>query len=266
MIHFTKMEGIGNDYIYADAIHQNIPLDATFIRKISDRHFGIGSDGLIVILPSRLADFKMRIFNADGSEAKMCGNGIRCFAKFCYDHHLTDQKVMRIETLSGIKTVRLLFDGEKPTGAQVSMGPATFIDGGLEHNTIVNGVTYTYHLVSMGNPHAVVFCDDLGLNVNEVGEIISRDTNVAGGVNVEFVHIINKKEIAVRVYERGSQETMACGTGACASVIESLRQHLTESQVTVHLLGGDLKIICLDKDILMEGPATTVFEGEIKEV
>jgi len=260
------MEGLGNDYIYADGIHQRVPLEAEFIKRISDRHFGIGSDGLIVILPSETADFKMRIFNADGSEAKMCGNGIRCFAKFCYDHHLTDKKVLQIETLSGIKTVNLIFNGKHPTAARVSMGPAALMDGGITHQVEIEGNRYTYHLVSMGNPHAVVFVNDLSLNVNKVGEIISRDTQVDGGVNVEFVQVVNAQEISVRVYERGSQETMACGTGACASAAESLRQKLTASQVTVHLLGGDLMIQCLQDDIIMEGPATSVFEGEIQEV
>lgn len=264
MISFTKMEGIGNDYIYLDGIHQQVPLDEMFIQKVSHRHFGIGSDGIVVILPSEIADFKMRIFNADGSEAKMCGNGIRCFAKFCYDKGLTTNKTIRIETLSGIKTVTLLSDGKEINGARVAMGQAYLIDGGIDHQLEVDGTIYLYHLISMGNPHAVVLVDHLDIDVNKVGEIVSLDSKVPSGVNVEFVKVKNRNEIDIRVYERGSQETMACGTGACASLAECVRQELTDRKATVHLLGGNLYIQCLADDILMEGPATTVFEGVIK--
>lgn len=262
---FTKMEGIGNDYIYVDGISQEVSLDPAYITRLSDRHFGIGSDGMIVILPSDCADFKMRIFNADGSEAKMCGNGIRCFAKFCYDHHLTDKQEILVETLSGIKSVRLLTENEHVTGARVQMGAASLMDDGQDHVVAIHQQCYRYRLLSMGNPHAVVFVDDLSLNVNQLGDIISRDTQVDGGVNVEFVQVINRHEIKVRVYERGSQETMACGTGACASVAECCLKQLTDCEVTVHLLGGDLNILYRPEEIIMEGPARTVFEGEVEE-
>lgn len=254
---FTKMEGIGNDYIYIDAISQQVPTTKNWIQNISMPHYGIGSDGVILILESDIADFKMRIFNKDGSEAKMCGNGIRCFAKFCYDHQLTSKTTLLIETLSGIRKVSLQLDKNKVVGATVDMGePKKLSD-------IKKLGTLSYQLISMGNPHAVVFVDDLNLDIETIGELISRDSKIEGGVNVEFVKVLNDHEIQMRVLERGSGETLACGTGACASVMHCIYQNLTSNEVLVHLLGGDLNILYSDNHVYMSGACKTVFEGVI---
>lgn len=253
---FTKMEGLGNDYIYVDGIHQKLNLDPKEITRISSFHTGIGSDGVIVILESEIADFKMRIFNKDGSEAKMCGNGIRCFAKFCVDQHLTTKNHLRIETLSGIKTVDILENEGKQAKVKVDMGQGLFIK---ETHVLYQKQPMTFYEVSMGNPHAITFVEDLDFDVNEAGRILKK---LIGDVNIEFVKVINEHEIQMRVYERGSEETMACGTGACASAFATKLFRQGNSRINVHLLGGDLDIEMTDT-ILMTGPATTVFKGEI---
>ena len=257
MLKFTKMHGIGNDYIYMDGISQQVPTDPKWIEKISDRHFGIGSDGLIIILPSTVADFKMRIFNADGSEAKMCGNGIRCFAKFCVDHHLTNKKVLKIETLSGIREVTLIDSDE----ASCAMGVPVI---GQKLTVHVDEQAYRCYEVSMGNPHAVLYVDDLDLDVDYLGEQISKQVR-DDGVNVEFVQILSPDHIAIRVFERGSRETLACGTGACAAFAKSHQLGLVKDQVTVTLPGGDLQINFNNAEVIMQGPATTVYDGLIEE-
>ena len=216
-LHFTKMEGIGNDYIYVDGINQEVPMDAEFISRISNRHFGIGGDGMIVILKSDQYDFKMRMFNLDGSEGMMCGNGIRCFAKFCYDHHLTDKKVLNIETKAGLRIVELIFDGDEVVGAKVDM-----------QEPILN-------------------CKD-----------------IPESVNTEIVEVINDHYLKMRVWERGSGETMACGTGACAVMYASYLNGYCKEKATVELLGGKLEIELQKGHIFMTGPATTVFEGKIR--
>lgn len=265
MLSFVKMEGIGNDYIYMNGISQNIPLNKKFIQRISDRHFGIGSDGLVVILKSDCADFKMRIFNADGSEAKMCGNGIRCLAKFCYDQKLTDKTQLNIETLSGVKEVSLWLQDKHVMGASVWMGPATFPFGLTFQTVVIQKHRYDYTLVSMGNPHAVVLVSDFNFDVAYVGKKISQDSLVNGGVNVEFVRVIDRQHIQIRVYERGSQETLACGTGACAAVACLHKLGMVETEVEVQLAGGSLLIVYSAQNILMKGAARTVYQGMIKE-
>ncbi len=275
MLKFTKMEGIGNDYIYFDGIHQDIPVNKTFISKISDRHFGIGSDGMIVILPSQEYDFKMRMFNIDGSEAKMCGNGIRCFAKFVYDHHLTDSTYLEIETLSGVKKVWLNIENHLVSSVKVDMGqpslqvkdiPCLFQKEQMI-NEIVNigGNHYYLTSVSMGNPHTVTYVDNLQFNIEKIGPLFEKNPLFPESVNTEFVEIVNRKYLKMRVWERGSGETMACGTGACAVMYASYVNGFCDNSVQVELLGGVLDIAYLDGKIWMTGPVRTTFEGMINE-
>ena len=275
MLKFTKMEGIGNDYIYFDGINQNVPINKTFISKISDRHFGIGSDGMIVILPSQKYDFKMRMFNIDGSEAKMCGNGIRCFAKFVYDHHLTDSTYLEIETLSGVKKVWLNIENHLVSSVKVDMGqpslqvkdiPCLFQKEQMI-NEIVNigGNRYYLTSVSMGNPHTVTYVDNLQFNIEKIGPLFEKNPLFPESVNTEFVEIVNRKYLKMRVWERGSGETMACGTGACAVMYASYVNGFCDNSVQVELLGGVLDIEYSDGKIWMTGPARTTFEGIINE-
>ena len=247
-LHFTKMEGIGNDYIYVDGIHQEVPMDAEFISRISNRHFGIGGDGMIVILKSDQYDFKMRMFNLDGSEGMMCGNGIRCFAKFCYDHHLTDKKVLNIETKAGLRIVELIFDQEKMINEKVMIGDQE----------------YALTAVSMGNPHVITYVDSLDFDIETIGKQFEHHQIFPESVNTEFVEVINDHYLKMRVWERGSGETMACGTGACAVMYASYLNGYCKEKATVELLGGKLEIELQEGHIFMTGPATTVFEGKIK--
>ena len=247
-LHFTKMEGIGNDYIYVDGIHQEVPMDAEFISRISNRHFGIGGDGMIVILKSDQYDFKMRMFNLDGSEGMMCGNGIRCFAKFCYDHHLTDKKVLNIETKAGLRIVELIFDQEKMINEKVMIGDQE----------------YALTAVSMGNPHVITYVDSLDFDIETIGKQFEHHQIFPESVNTEFVEVINDHYLKMRVWERGSGETMACGTGACAVMYASYLNGYCKEKATVELLGGKLDIELQEGHIFMTGPATTVFEGKIK--
>ncbi len=274
-LHFTKMEGIGNDYIYIDGINQEVPLDPEFISKISDRHFGIGSDGMIVILPSDKYDFRMRMFNRDGSEAMMCGNGIRCFCKFIYDHHLSDKHHLKIETKAGLREVDLVFKDDKCVGAKVSMGKPIIkcqeVPCIYDQETMINDLVtigdnqYYLTTISMGNPHTVTFVDDLeSLDLEKIGPDFEHHPMFPESVNTEFVQVVNDKYIKMRVWERGSGETMACGTGACASMYASYLNHYTGPKVTVELLGGCLEIEYNGDTITMTGPATNVFEGTIE--
>ena len=241
-LHFTKMEGIGNDYIYVDGIHQEVPMDAEFISRISNRHFGIGGDGMIVILKSDQYDFKMRMFNLDGSEGMMCGNGIRCFAKFCYDHHLTDKKVLNC------KDIPVIFDQEKMINEKVMIGDQE----------------YALTAVSMGNPHVITYVDSLDFDIETIGKQFEHHQIFPESVNTEFVEVINDHYLKMRVWERGSGETMACGTGACAVMYASYLNGYCKEKATVELLGGKLDIELQEGHIFMTGPATTVFEGKIK--
>lgn len=273
-LRFTKMEGIGNDYVYFDGINQNIPLDKDFIKKISDRHFGIGSDGMIVVLNSNVADFKMRMFNQDGSEAMMCGNGIRCFAKFCYDNQLTNEKKLKIETKSGIREVELIFDGNEISDIRVNMGnpilkvkdiPCIYSKEELIDEVVeIGDQLYNLTAISMGNPHVVTFVDDLDINLEKIGPIFEHHAMFPNSVNTEFVQVINSKYIKMRVWERGSGETKACGTGACAASLASYLKGYTDKEVTVELLGGCLRIEYINDFIYMSGPATNVFKGIIE--
>lgn len=280
-IPFIKMQGIGNDYIYMDALRGEIPEymkeenlpDLT--RKISDRHFGVGSDGLILILPSDIADFRMRIFNSDGSEAKMCGNGVRCVGKYVYDLGFTSKKNISVETNSGIKYLELITGDNGVENVIVEMGspffkrgeiPATgAVDEELKDEEILsNGNRFQITGVSMGNPHGVIYVSEVdNLDLPKIGPGLENHLLFPDRANIEFVKVINPEEIKIRVWERGSEETMACGTGACASAVASYKKGLTKPEVTVHLRGGDLKINYDEKTntVKMTGPAEFVAKG-----
>jgi len=274
---FTKMHGCGNDYVYVDCTEKlNFNAEETAI-KVSDRHIGIGSDGLILIRSSEQADFMMDMYNNDGSRGKMCGNGIRCVGKFVYDKGLTDKKSLKIETLSGIKDLELTVENGKVALVTVNMGspitePAkipviTEKEVMINEPLIVEGKEYRITCISMGNPHAVVFVEDTKmLPLEKIGPYFEKHTIFPDRVNTEFVRIIDRKNIEMRVWERGSGETLACGTGACASVVASVLNGFTDNEVTVQLLGGEL-VIRYDEAmniVSMTGPAVTVFEGEIE--
>ncbi|MBR4752843.1 MAG: diaminopimelate epimerase [Thermoguttaceae bacterium] len=258
---FTKMHGLGNDYIYVyGAVPENI---VELSRKASERRFGIGSDGMIYIEPSRVADFKMRIFNADGSEALMCGNGIRCVGKYVYDKGYTDKTRLRIETLSGIKTLELQTCNGKVKTVAVDMGAGIAQD---ELSLDVDGEKVVCTPVSVGNPHAVIFVDDAeNAPVQTLGPKLERHSAFPDGVNVEFVQVLNERALRMRVWERGSGMTAACGTGACASVVAALRKGVCfyNVPIAVQLDGGTLQIQATREGVVtMVGPAETVFEGE----
>ena len=270
---FTKMQGLGNDYIYINCIDKNYEKIYSNISKLCNRNFGIGSDGVILIMKSKIADFKMRIFNADGTEAEMCGNGIRCVGKFVYDKKLTVKQEIKIETLCGIKTLKLKVINNKVTQVQVDMGEPNFIPSqipviGDNNKKEINIENKKLKLmcVSMGNPHAVVVVDDVKkVNIEKYGPIIENNDIFPERTNVEFVEILDNKNIKMRVWERGAKETLACGTGACASSVICNMEGLTENDVDVHLLGGVLHIKW-DKNnnhVYMSGPATIVYEGKI---
>ncbi len=258
---FTKMHGLGNDYLY---VYGEVPENVEEIsRKLSDRHFGAGSDGMIYISTSKVADFKMRIFNADGSEAKMCGNGIRCVGKYVYDKGYTDKTTLKIETLSGIKTLKLSLAGGKVNYVTVDMGKAVAED---KTELDIGGQVISLIPVSVGNPHAVIFVDDIEkAPLTTLGPKIEHHSKFPEGVNVEFVQVISKNVLRMRVWERGSGVTFACGTGACASVIAAINQGYCDydCDVSVILDGGTLHItVADDNTVTMRGPATTVYEGE----
>ena len=273
---FTKMQGCGNDYIYVDCTKDMIDNVRETAIRLSDRHFGIGSDGLILIRPSEKADFMMDMYNNDGSSGKMCGNGIRCVAKYVYDKGLTDKTRLKIETLSGIKDVELTVEDGRVKSVTVDMGEpvlkADLIPVISDKEQLINepvevgGQVFNITCISMGNPHAVVFVDDVDkLKLDTIGPCFETNPMFPERVNTEFVHVLDRKHIKMRVWERGSGETLACGTGACASVVACILNGLTENEVKVTLLGGEL-LIRYDKAgnrVFMTGPAVTVFEGEI---
>lgn len=273
-LYFTKMEGLGNDYIYIDGVNQDVPINEKRMQQWSDRHFGIGSDGVIVILPSKQYDFTMRMFNQDGSEGRMCGNGIRCFAKFCYDHHLTEKQVLDIETKAGLRKVELVFEEDIVIGAKVDMGkpvlqsetiPIVYNKDTMVNESLEVGDTkYIVTALSMGNPHIVTFVDNLDISLDVIGPLFEHHPIFPESVNTEFVQVINDSYIKMRVWERGSGETMACGTGACAAMYASYINGYIKKQATVELLGGTLDITYENQHVYMCGPTTTVFEGKIK--
>ena len=260
-MHFTKMEGLGNDYLYVfGEVPDNID---SLCRTLSDRHFGAGSDGMIYISPSSVADFKMRIFNADGSEAKMCGNGIRCVGKYLYDKGYTDKTRIRIETLSGIKQLKLNITGKKVKTVTVDMGKAEVLG---EKTAFIGGGEFKYIPVDVGNIHAVLFTDDIGkIELERLGPEFQTLKDFENGVNVEFAEILSPERIRMRVFEQGSGITMACGTGSCATVAAAVKKGLVgaNTPVTVVLDGGELEITVFDDfTVSMTGPARTVYEGE----
>lgn len=274
---FTKMHGCGNDYVYVNCFEETIENPSEVARFVSDRHFGIGSDGMILICPSEIADFRMAMYNLDGSEGKMCGNGVRCIAKYVYDHQLTDKTRISLETLGGIKYLDLNIKDGKVETVKVDMGepiltPAD-IPVNLSGDTIINepveveGSIWNITCISMGNPHAVVFVDDTkSLNLEKIGPAFEKHPIFPEQVNTEFAHVIDRKTVDMRVWERGSGETFACGTGACATAMACILNGKTEDEVLVHLVGGDL-LIQYDRKtnhIFMTGPATEVFSGEIQ--
>lgn len=273
---FVKMEGCGNDYVYVNGFNTKIDNPNKLSEIVSDRHFGIGSDGLIVINPSEVADFKMSMYNADGSEGKMCGNGIRCVAKYVYDYKMTDKEVITVETLAGIKTLKLNVENGKVKTVRVNMGSPIINakdvpvisdkEKVINEPVVIDGKEYGITCVSMGNPHAITFVDDTdNLKIEKIGPVFEKNEIFPDRVNTEFIQIIDRKTIKMRVWERGSGETLACGTGACASVVACVLNNLTDNKVTVKLLGGDLKIeYDTDENIVyMTGPARIAFTGNI---
>ena len=277
MIKFTKMHGLGNDYVYMDAIHQKIENESSLAKFVSNRHFGIGSDGLILICTSQIADFKMRMFNSDGSEAEMCGNGIRCVGKFVYDKGLTNKENITIETLAGIKQLKLNIKDGKVLTVKVDMGEpileAEKIPVKSNEFPVKNlklkalDKEFIFTCVSMGNPHAITIVENVdNFDVQKYGSIIEIDNIFPKKTNVEFIEIKDRKNIKMRVWERGAGETLACGTGACATAVACNLNGLTDKNVNIELLGGTLEIEWNKEDnhIYMTGPAVTVFEGELE--
>ena len=273
---FTKMQGIGNDYVYVNCLEEQVENPSSLAKIVSDRHFGIGSDGLILIRPSAQADFFMEMFNADGSRSEMCGNGIRCVGKYVFDHGLTSKTEIDVNTLAGVKHLVLHVEDGRVASVTVDMGEPVLDPELIPVNAAsspvvgepveVSGVPYAMTCVSMGNPHAVVFVDDTaGFPLHEVGPAFEQHPVFPRRVNAEFVQVINRSEVNMRVWERGAGETLACGTGACATTVACVLNGLTEDEITLHLLGGDLRVRWdrAVNRVFMTGPAATVFEGEL---
>ena len=272
---FSKMHGLGNDYVYVDCTQEKLHHPEEIAKRISDRRFGIGSDGLILICPSEKADFEMRMFNADGSEGRMCGNGIRCVGKYVYDHGLTEKTDLEIDTKSGIKHLKLIVEEGKVTFVEVQMGKAslrpkdipveTDYDDFISQPMLVGGEAYLVTCVSMGSPHAVIFSDEIDtLPLERIGPLFERHEKFPERINTEFIQVIDRYTLNMRVWERGSGETFACGTGACAYVVAAvLNGHCDyDSEITVQLRGGELFITYLqDGSVIMKGPAAHVFDG-----
>lgn len=270
------MHGTGNSYIYINCFDEEVKNPSDLAREISDKNFGIGSDGLILIMPSDKADFKMRIFNADGSEAEMCGNGIRGFGKYVYDHKMIDQEKIKVETLAGIKTLDLYIKDKKVDKARVNMGCPVLERGDIpmigpkgrvvNEELVVDDRIFNITCLSMGNPHCVIYVDDVrSFPVKRYGPIIENNNLFPNRTNVEFVQIINSKEVEIRTWERGSGETLACGTGASAVTVAGVFNHKTERILLTHLRGGDLEIEWNeDNNVYMKGPAREIFIGEWK--
>lgn len=272
---FTKMQGIGNDYVYLNGF-SSLPVDLSRLsRQISDRHFGVGSDGLVVIMPSETCDFRMRMFNPDGSEAEMCGNASRCIGKYVYDKGLTTKTDLTLETLAGVKHLTLHLNGNIVERVTVDMGepilspqdipvalPMSYV---VSYPLEIENISFDITCVSMGNPHAVIFVDDMSrYNLHHIGALIEHYPLFPRRTNVEFVEILSPDSLKMRVWERGTGETMACGTGACASLVAAVLNGKSRRQATLHLQGGDLQIEWNEKDnhVYMTGDAVTVFEGE----
>lgn len=276
---FTKMHGIGNDYVYINCFEEAVTNPFELSIYVSDRHTGVGSDGLVLIKPSDVADFRMDMFNADGSQSQMCGNAIRCVGKYVYDRGLTDKTEISVETLAGIKYLSLRVVEGKVETVKVNMGAPILVpseipttlsgDIAVDCPVVIGGKEYRITCVSMGNPHCISYMDSVenvkNLQIEKVGPIFENDPIFPERVNAEFVSVIDRKTLYMRVWERGSGETMACGTGACAVAVATILNGLCDDSVTVKLLGGDLHITW-DREsdlVYMEGPATFVFDGEL---
>ncbi len=279
MLQFTKMQAAGNDYVYIDCTAgQKIMNPSALSRRISDRHFGVGSDGMVLILPSQVADFRMDMYNADGSQAEMCGNAIRCVGKYIFEKGLSDQLSLTIETLAGIKVLELYESEGKIKNVRVDMGPPILdpaqIPVAIAKTRIVNepiavaDSEYPITCVSMGNPHAVIFCEDVdAMDVHGIGAKLESHALFPRKTNVEFVKVLARDTIQMRVWERGSGETLACGTGACAAVVAAVLNGLAENNVTVQLRGGTVSIYWDRKQetVFMTGEAQEVFNGTMQD-
>ena len=270
---FTKMQGLGNDYIYVNCFSEHIEHINETAKRLSDRHFGIGSDGLVLIKPSEIADFRMDMYNSDGTQAQMCGNAIRCVGKYVYDRKLTDKTEISIETLAGIKYLQLnLGNSVTVETVRVNMGRPELcpknipilsdLDAFIMQEIKIDGKTYKATGVSMGNPHIVVFVDEMP-DLAKIGPKFENNSLFPERINTEFVILEDRENIRMRVWERGAGETLACGTGACASMVASKLSDFVDNEATVHLLGGDLKIEWNGESVYMTGPCEFVFDGEI---
>ena len=275
---FTKMHGIGNDYVYVDCTKKDLAHTSEIAKYVSDRHFGIGSDGMILIKSSEKADFQMDMYNADGSRGEMCGNGIRCVGKYVYDHGMTDKTSITVESFGKVKYLDLTVENGKVVKVKVNMGkpeltakdvPVVSVhEQVIDEEIIVKGKSYRMTCVSMGNPHAVVFMDDVEhLAIEEIGPYFENHERFPNRTNTEFVQVIDDSHVKMRVWERGTGETLACGTGCCATAVACVLNRLTGAHVTVQVLGGEIEIYWDQKEnlVYMTGPAVTVFEGETEE-
>lgn len=273
---FTKMEGCGNDYVYVDCMKESLNNPGEIARMVSDRHYGIGSDGLILIKPSQKADFFMEMYNSDGSQAQMCGNGIRCVGKYVYDNGLTDKTDISIDTLAGIKYLKLNVSDGKTKSIKVNMGTpilkASMIpvvsdnDEVISEDITVDGRNYKMTCISMGNPHAIVYVDSVDeLDIEKIGPFFENHERFPERTNTEFVQVVDRNTLKMRVWERGAGETLACGTGACASLVATVLNGMCDEAAELILLGGTLEISWdrNENTVYMEGPAKTVFCGEI---
>ena len=275
---FTKMHGCGNDYVYVNGFTEKVADKPKAVVALSDRHFGIGSDGVIFINPSQQADFEMEMYNADGTRAEMCGNGIRCVGKYVYDHGMTDKTSITVESFGKVKYLDLTVENGKVVKVKVNMGkpeltakdvPVVSVhEQVIDEEIIVKGKSYRMTCVSMGNPHAVVFMDDVEhLAIEEIGPYFENHERFPNRTNTEFVQVIDDSHVKMRVWERGTGETLACGTGCCATAVACVLNRLTGAHVTVQVLGGEIEIYWDQKENLVytTGPAVTVFEGETEE-
>ncbi len=277
-IRFTKMQGCGNDYVYINGFKERIPEERKkdIVIALSDRHFGIGSDGVIFINPSDSANCEMEMYNADGSRAEMCGNGIRCVAKYVYDNGIVKSTHMTIESAGKTKVIDVFTENGVVTAAKVDMGRPELLselvpvvsdnNNVVDEPITVNGTEYRMTCVSMGNPHAVVFLDPDGLDIEKIGPYFESHERFPRKTNTEFVKVLDRQNVRMRVWERGTGETLACGTGCCATAVACVLNGLTDDEITVHVLGGDIKVKW-DREndrVYMTGPATTVFSGEIE--
>lgn len=273
---FTKMQGLGNDYVYVNCFQEKIENPSEVSIRVSNRNYGVGSDGLIMICPSEVADFEMQMYNADGSRGEMCGNGIRCVGKYVYDYGLTEKTSVSVETLAGIKYLDLIVENGKVKLVRVDMGAPILVpdqipivaEGNrvIDEPIVVDGETYRMTGVSMGNPHTVVFVDDVkGMPLEKIGPKFEHHERFPKRINTEFVRVIDRKTVEMRVWERGSGETLACGTGACAVAVACILNGFTEDKVTVKLPGGDLQIEWNREEnkVYMTGEAQVSFDGEI---